>query len=116
MDILYGLALTMHLGLEGSYNQLHPHVRLEQNNFIAGAYLNSEKNISPYAGMKYNYKNVFAEGGIVGGYSEVGDVIPYARLGYNMSDNTAIFVAPAVEKTSGETNIGAVLGFELKFK
>ena len=39
------LALSLHMGLEGDYNNIHPHVRCDINNTIAGAYYNSEENV-----------------------------------------------------------------------
>ena len=116
MDILYGIALSMHLGMEGDYNSVHPHVRIQQDRFIAGAYYNSEERISPYAGIQYTFDNVFVEGGIAGGYPAFGTVIPYARVGYRLSDNTNIFVAPGGEVRHGEKIIGAVIGVEINFK
>ena len=44
MDCLsIALAITMHIGLQGDYNQAHPHVRCDINNTVAGAFYNSEK-------------------------------------------------------------------------
>lgn len=116
MDIIYGIALSMHLGLEGDYNGVHPYVRLQQDRFVVGAYYNSENRISPHAGVQYTLGDVFLEGGIVGGYPALGTIIPYARAGYKLSDNTNIFVAPAAETRNNETNIGAVMGVEINFK
>ncbi len=116
MDILYGIALSMHFGMEGDYNEIHPHVRIQQDRYIAGAYYNSEDRISPYVGVQYTFDNVFVEGGIAGGYPALGGVIPYARAGYKLSDNTKVFVAPAGEVVDGETNIRAVIGFDITFK
>lgn len=47
MDCLsIALAVSLHLGLAGDYNSLHPHARCDVNNTVAGVYLNSEKNLS----------------------------------------------------------------------
>lgn len=116
MDILYGLVLSAHIGLDGGYNSVHPHIRLQNDHYIAGAYYNSEERISPYAGVQYTFEQVYIEGGLVGGYPAFGTVIPYARVGYNLSDNASVFVTPAGEVRHGETVIGAVIGFEITFK
>ena len=109
MDILYGLAFSLHLGLNGDYNDVHPQIRIEHDRFIAGAYYNSEFALSPYAGVKYDYGDIFVEGGIVGGYSALGSIIPFARAGYNLSDNSAVFITPGVE----DNNVGVVVGIEI---
>ena len=45
------LALSMHIGLENDYNQIHPHARCEMSNDILyGAYYNSEERVSLYFG------------------------------------------------------------------
>ena len=100
------LAVSLHLGLEGNYNEVHPHIRYNEQNYITGAYYNSESNISFYAGKRWKYNDFGLEAGAVTGYS-AGDVIPYGRATYKN-----FFVAPAVE---GDDTIGTVIGYELKF-
>ena len=46
------LALSMHIGLEGDYNNVHPHARCTVDNSIAGVYYNSEDRISAYVGKE----------------------------------------------------------------
>jgi hypothetical protein len=114
MDILFGLALSYHVEFEGTYNNVHPHIRLQQEHFIAGMYYNSESNVSTYTGLKYNLNDFFIEGGAVTGYSE-GDVIPFARAGYELGD-FSLFVAPAIETIDGVSQVKAVIGFEIMKK
>ena len=47
------LALSMHVGLEGNYNSVHPHARCTTDNWVTGAYYNSEKNMSYYICLLY---------------------------------------------------------------
>ena len=48
------LGISIHLGLEGDYNELHPHVRWNNwNDYIAGAYYNSESAVSVYFGHRW---------------------------------------------------------------
>jgi len=115
MDIIWALALSTHLGMQGSYNEAHPHVRLEDNGYIAGAYYNSMEHISLYAGHRFESGNAGLELGAVTGYNAFGPVAPYVRGTYDIG-NTRVFVAPAGEKWYGETNIGMVLGIEYQFK
>ena len=100
------LAFSLHLGLEGDYNDIHPHVRYNEQNYIAGAYYNSERNVRLYVGKRWEYNDFGLEAGAVTGYS-AGDVIPYGRATYKN-----IFVAPALE---GDDTVGAVIGYEFKW-
>ena len=103
------VAITLHLGLEGDYNNIHPHGRCTIDNWISGAYYNSEENVSLYVGTKipnadYNWD---LEIGLVTGYSgaKVAPMIRYINDGW--------FVAPSYETTHGG-NIGVTLGYEFK--
>jgi hypothetical protein len=98
------LALSYHLG-SGNYvlNSVHPHVRYTtESGYIAGAYYNSESNISLYYGKQYGNLEL----ALVTGYADI-PVLPYARYKYD-----GFFVAPAVYEDKG---IGAVLGYEIGF-
>lgn len=119
MDILVGLALTAHLGFVNDYNYVHPNVRLEfDNTIVAGTYYNSEENVSFYVAKNFkNTKGYFVDLGVVSGYDiEDAPIIPFFRAGKEFNDNYSLFVAPAVEVIDGENQIGAVVGFEFKFK
>lgn len=116
MDIFWALALSSHLGLQGDYNNVHPHVRLEENGFITGAYYNSEEHISFYGGYRFEpVNNVGVELGMVNGYPALGGVVPYGRVTYDFNDNMRVFVTPGGEVRNGETTIGAVIGIEYIF-
>ena len=96
------VAITLHLGLEGDYNNIHPHGRCTIDNWIGGAYYNSEKNVSYYVGKKIPWD---LEVGLVTGYSGA-DIAPMIRY-----INNGWFVAPAYETTG---NIGLAIGYEFK--
>ncbi len=101
------LALSMHMGLEADYNQIHPHARCTVENNIAGLYYNSENNVSAYVGRQFEldeYWNI--ELGLVSGYDH-GTVVPMVR--YKAG---SFFLTPAYEKHKGEENWGVVLGWE----
>lgn len=100
------LAFSLHLGLEGDYNEIHPHIRYNEQNYIAGVYYNSESNISTYAGKRWEYNNFGLEAGAVTGYSG-GNILPYGRATYKN-----FYVTPALE---GDNTVGAVIGYEFKF-
>ena len=99
------LGLSLHLGFENEYNSIHPHIRYNNENFIAGAYYNSEHNLSTYIGKRWEYNDFGLEAGAVTGYYDT--VIPYARATYK-----DFFAAPGVEN---ERTVGIVLGYEVKY-
>mgnify|MGYP001239234137 FL=1 len=99
------VALSLHIGLEGNYNNVHPHARCDIDNTITGAYYNSEENISFYVGKKIPIYNAELEVGLVTGYSGA-NIAPMIRV-----TKDSWFVAPAYETTG---NIGFVIGYEFK--
>ena len=94
------LAVSLHLGLENDYNNIHPHARCAVDNHISGIYYNSEDNISLYTGLEHNGFEL----GLVTGYSG-NDILPMVRYKKNNW-----FISPAYE-TSG--NYGITLGLEI---
>ena len=112
--IAYSIIFTMHIGFYGSYNEIHPHVRFQRDQIITGAFINSENNISPYLGFRYDTNKIFIEGGIVHGYSYK-KTLPYARLGYKLGDNMNLILTPGFEKKGNNINPGVVIGIELLF-
>jgi hypothetical protein len=112
MDILFGLALSTHLGLNNEYNEIHPNVRLQQDQFIAGAYYNSVDRISFYGGYRLEPTDrLGVEFSLVTGYPAYGELAPMVRGTYDINDNVRIFAAPTTEMYD-ENNIGTVLGIE----
>lgn len=97
--IALSLAISMHLGLDNNYNNLHPHARCSIDNTITGVYYNSEDNISAYIGKKYD--NI--ELGIVTGYSG-NEIVPMIRY---VKDN--FFISPAYESNG---RYGITIGIE----
>lgn len=110
MDIWYGLALSLHLGMEGNYNFIHPNVGLEWDNFIAGAYYNSVNKISLFGALKLDIsEKVKAEIGVVSGYSDHLD--PALRVNY-----MDYFLYPSYTvKDDGEKDYGIVIGKDWRF-
>ena len=103
------LALSAHLSLPGDWNEVHPCLRYQDGAFIAGAFLNSENQVSAYAGVELQQGATWLELGAVTGYSGA-DVLPFIRAGVDLSEQTRLFVAPAY--ANGE--VGAVLGVEFQ--
>ena len=102
------LALSMHIGLDNSYNNVHPHARCTIDNTITGVYYNSENNISTYIGKTYEldeYWNI--ELGLVTGY-ESKNILPMIRY-----KSGSLFVSPAYEEYDNERNYGVVIGWEI---
>ena len=105
--IEFALALSLHIGLEGDYNGIHPHIRYNNQDYIAGAYYNSMNRVSFYAGKRWEHNQFGFELGAVTGYDEIMPVAPYARATYNN-----LFIAPAPENGK---NTGVVIGYEFKW-
>mgnify|MGYP003389330433 CR=1 FL=1 len=102
------LALSAHIGLDKSYNTIHPHIRCTTNSYITGLYYNSESEVSAYVGREYEIsENSRLELGLVTGY-EYKNVIPMIR--YKIGQ---LFITPAYE-TIGHRNYGIVFGWEMK--
>ena len=103
------LAMSVHSGLEGEYNSIHPHVRCTVDNTIVGVFYNSEESVSTYVG--YKFKSLFdteIEVGLVTGYSSA-TVVPLMRITKNNW-----FITPAYE-VSPSKNVGITIGYEIKF-
>lgn len=104
------LAFSVHVGLPGDWNQIHPCVRYQDDAFIAGVFLNSEDAVSVYAGFELRRGDIFAELGAVTGYSGA-EVLPFIRAGVELENGTRLFVAPAY----AEGQAGAVFGMDIIF-
>ena len=103
------LAISCHIGdYTYDFNAIHPHVRYTtESNLIAGAYYNSEYNLSMYAGKRFEYNDEWGfEVGAVSGYYEA--VIPFLRITYD-----DFYVAPTLYDKS---EIGLVIGYEIELK
>ena len=110
MSITAGIALSLHIGLAGDYNEIHPYVRYESNDYVIGAYYNSEGRISNYIGYNYDMTDrTSIDIGIVSGYTSY-DIIPMVRL---IQDET-FFISPAIEYTDNYdvSRIGFVIGIQ----
>ena len=96
-------AVSMHLGLQGEYNEYHPHARCQVDSLISGVYYNSEYNVSFYTGLEHNSFEL----GLVTGYTN-SKIIPMIRYKKNN-----LFISPALEK---DDNYGIVIGLEFKIE
>ena len=92
-------AISLHVGLEGNYNSIHPHARCQKDALISGVYYNSEDNVSAYVGLENNGFEL----GLVTGYTYA-DVVPMLRY-----KKDKLFIAPAIEKSGRK---GLVVGIE----
>lgn len=124
MELLFGLALSTHLGLNNDYNEIHPHLRIENDFWIGGAYYNSDSAVSIYGGTRIEpnilgiegYENFGLELGLTTGYDDLGKIIPFGRGTYTLNENSTLYLAPAAERNADESlNFGAVVGTEFRF-
>ena len=103
--LVLGLALSMHVGLENNYNQVHPYVMCEQNQVTTGIYHNSLDIISVVLAKEFDLTDdLTLDVGIVSGY--VYDVVPMIILKYKN-----LFLMPALE----DDRTGLVFGYQYEF-
>jgi hypothetical protein len=110
MDILFGIAISLHVASDGGeYNAIHPHIRVQEESYIAGYYLNSIDRNSLYVGKEFELsEDLSLDLGLVTGYRSDNKVVPFARLSYKEG-----FMAPHVVDEKLE---GIVLGYEFALK
>ena len=120
------LSFSMHLGGNGDYNNIHPHLRCEKDSLIVGTYYNSEKDISYYFGKNYNFNDWELDVALVSGYRDRG-IQPMIRLKSN-----GWYISPMYGKyyfnsnraevrsdnCSGKPqgNYGFVIGYEIQIR
>ena len=124
MELLFGLALSTHLGLNNDYNEIHPHVRIQDEYWIGGAYYNSDSMVSVYGGTVLELDMLGIEGfekfglelGLTTGYDDLGTVVLFGRGTYTLNENSILFLAPSPERSADDSiNLGAVVGTEFRF-
>ena len=52
------LGLSLHLGLQNDYNEIHPHIRYIEQGYMAGAYYNSVEDVSTYVGYRFEHEEL----------------------------------------------------------
>lgn len=116
-QFIWALGLSLHAGLSGDYNSVHPHVRFIEDGAIAGAYYNSVEKISFYGGYRLEpTEKLGLELALVTGYPAYGDLAPFIRGTYDLN-KTRLFISPAVESYGKDNNkIGVVIGVEIQLK
>ena len=115
-QIIWSLAFTTHIGFIGDYNSVHPHIRYTDNNYIVGAFYNSDSRISMYAGYRFELtERAGIEVSATNGYQALGGIVPQLRGTYQTNENIILFAAPSAEKIDETINIGLVVGIETTF-
>jgi hypothetical protein len=103
--LVLGIALSMHVGLQDNYNQVHPYLMCEKNQITTGVYYNSLDKVSVVLAKEYDLTDdLKLDVGIVSGY--VYDVVPMVRLKYKN-----LFLMPALE----DDRTGLVFGYQYEF-
>lgn len=87
-------------------NFFHPYIKYEHEKFMAGAYLNSESNVSAFVGFDLGNLEI----GLVTGYSG-GDILPFFRYTQPVNDNLYFFASPDV-RTNGDVGVTLGVGTE----
>lgn len=108
--MFFGVLLSLHLGLENSYNSIHPHVGFDLGEgWSLGAYYNSEYALSTYIANSIDLNDSFSiDLGLVTGYDE--PIQPMIKLNYKN-----IFIVPATESLGSTKNVGLVAGVEWRY-
>tara|TARA_B110000285_G_C14666497_1_gene398371 strand:- start:236 stop:550 length:315 start_codon:yes stop_codon:yes gene_type:complete len=99
------ISLSLHVGMGDDYNSVHPQIRWNQDDYIAGVYLNSHTELSAFVGHRWEIKEVGFEFGLVTGYN-VAPIVPFFKVDYN-----GFYLAPAIH----EGDVGAIFGYEWTF-
>ena len=99
----FALALSLHLGLSGDYNAVHPHASCCRGDYSAGAFYNSESRVSGYVARSWTPGEFVITAGAVTGYQRSA-VIPLAVARWRW-----LFIAPAIESD----HTGVVVGVEI---
>jgi len=129
------LSLSIHTGMVGDYNNLHPHIQCEIDGYTTGLYYNSESEVSFYLGKQWKRKDWIIDTGLVTGY-EAGTIQPMIRFKRNRWYFAPTYeiikssssrecdppasrlhwdVVPSCNTTNSRTNIGFILGYEVEF-
>lgn len=112
MNLLFALAVSTHLGIPGSFNEVHPTVKLEfDNNVSAGLYLNSQDRLSLAVGKTWESGDFWVEVGAATGYERAA-VVPIIRFGVEVND-TKLFALPLI---TPDGKPGVVVGAEFTIK
>ena len=101
------LVTSIHIGMAGEYNEIHPHVKCQVENMNIGVYYNSEKETSTYMSFDLELPKMNIEIGLATGY-KLAPVVPLIRF---KKDN--YFLSP-IYNPNGDS--GIVIGFEYKIK
>ena len=99
------MAVSVHIGYWGSYYSLHPDLRCTTQNTIAGAYYNSGRRVSVYAGRKVAMGDGFLEIGLSSGYGD--EAVPMLR--YRKGN---IFIVSAYQGSKKKKVYGLFLGWQ----
>lgn len=92
------------------YNTYHPHIRVSHKRFIVGAFYNSYRKASVYAGMRYDYKRLWVEGGLTTGYAYT--VVPMVRAGVTVNERFSLFASPFYDVD--HEAVGGVIGVDVR--
>ena len=112
MDLFFGLLLTSHLGLSGSYNGFNPYVGVALTDSLSvGAYYNSESTLSTFVSTEITLSESSSiEAGLVTGYSDT-PLQPMVKFNYKR-----FYVAPVSETlTPSIKNVGLAVGIDWRY-
>lgn len=113
MEFLLSVALSMHLGTEGNFNEVHPHFRVKNNHIISGLYINSDNNPAAYFGVNLEKNKFYVDLGGTLAPGEKTPIKPWLRAGYKFNNHINIFTAPVLEREDNNNlNSGGLIAIE----
>lgn len=89
------IAASLHVGAQQEYNEIHPALGIECEEWSAGYFENSEGGDSLWAAKRFTRNHLFGEIGLASGYLD-NPVIPFARIGYDLGF-VEISAMPSIE-------------------
>ena len=114
-SLVFSIALTTHIGYDGDYNNVIPHLKYKGDEYSYGVFVNSEGSLSAYGGLELDTDRWTTEFGLTTGYQAY-PIVPYIRSTYRINDGTKIFFTPAPEAGDDIFTTGLVIGIEYRIK
>jgi len=114
----YGIAFSHHVGLNNSYNEVHPYAALTYaEDYSLTAYINSLGGLSVAAGYEFDItdKASLTLGAVTGYKLENTPVAPYFKVDYNLGGNVDLSLMPAYEQYNGKDTYGVVVAVTFNF-
>lgn len=109
--LVLSLVLTSHIGWDQKFNDVHPMVSYNYQNYSLGVFRNSLNHTSLFVSKTSEFDNVSVQYGVASNYGN--RVIPMIVIRKNIADRVNFLVSPSYNKT--EKRPGLILGIEVSY-